>query len=145
MGDFEVRLLGPDDAHVLDDLDPGVFDGPLRPDSTAAALANPEHLLAVALVGSRVVAMASAVVITEPDKRPVLYVDEVGTAEPARRRGLATALMAALLEEARRRGCTGAWLMTEDDNATARAFYRAIGGTEAQRPVYITFDLSADG
>ncbi|WP_412069703.1 GNAT family N-acetyltransferase [Rubrivirga sp. IMCC43871] len=145
MGTFEIRLLGPDDAHVLDDLDPDVFDGPLRPDSTAAVLANPDHLLAVALAGTRVVGMASSIILTEPDKRPALYVDEIGTAEAYRRRGIATALMAATLDAARARGCTGAWLMTEDDNATARAFYRAIGGTEAQRPVYITFDLSADG
>ncbi len=142
MAPFTIRLLGPDDAHVLDDLDPDVFDGPLRPASTAAVLADPTHLLAVALVGGRVVGMASAVVITEPDKLPVLYVDEVGTADAVRRRGIATALMAAVLDAGRARGCTAAWLMTEEDNATARAFYRAVGATESQRPVYITFDLS---
>ena len=144
MSGFQIRFLGPDDAAVLDDLDPDVFDGPLRPDSTAAVLADANHLLAVALDGGRVVGMGSAVVITEPDKRPVLYVDELGTAETHRRRGVATALMGALLEEAGRRGCTDAWLMTEEDNATARAFYRAVGGTEEERPVYITFDLTAD-
>ena len=143
MSSIEIRLLGPDDAAALVSLDPGVFDGPLRPDSTAAALADPNHLLAVARVGQRVVGMASAVVITEPDKRPALYVDEVGTADAYRRRGIATALMTALLDAARQRGCTRAWLMTEPENATARAFYRAIGGTEAQRPVYITFDSDA--
>jgi len=143
MDGLTIRLLGPDDGHVLDDLDPDVFDGPLRPDAPAAVLADPAHLLAVALAGTRVVGMGSAVVITEPDKRPVLYVDEVGTADAYQRRGIATALMAALLDAGRQRGCTEAWLMTEAENAPARAFYRAIGGTEAQRPVYITFDLSA--
>ena len=141
MSAVEVRLLGPGDAGVLRDLDPDTFDGPLRPASTAAVLANPDHLLAVARVEGRVVGMASAVVITQPDKHPVLYVDEVGTADAYQRRGIATALMEAVLDAARQRGCTQAWLMTEADNAPARAFYRAIGGTEGDRPVYITFDL----
>lgn len=144
MDDVEIRLLGPDDVHALGDLAPDVFDGPLRPASTAAVLSNPHHLLAVARVGTRVVGMGSAVVITEPDKRPVLYIDEVGTAGAHRRRGIATALVAALLGAARDRDCSGAWLMTEADNVTARAFYRAIGGTEAMRPVYITFDLDGE-
>ena len=143
MDALTIHLLGPADAHVLDDLAPDVFDGPLRPDSTAAVLADPNHLLAVARLGGRVVGMGSAVVITEPDKRPVLYIDEGGTADAYQRRGVATATMAALLDAARARGCTEAWLMTETDNAPARAFYRAIGGTEAQQPVYITFDLAA--
>lgn len=141
MSAVEIRLLDPGDAGVLDDLDPDTFDGPLRPESVAAVLANPDHLLAVARVEGRVVGMASAVVITQPDKRPVLYVDEVGTADAHQRRGIATALMATVLDAARQRGCTQAWLMTEADNAPARAFYRAIGGTEGDRPVYITFDL----
>ena len=50
--------------------------------------------------------------------------------------------MQALLDRARQLGCTRVWLMTEAENEPARAFYAAIGGTEEQRPVYITFPLA---
>lgn len=138
---IEIRLLGPDDAHVLDDVDPDTFDGPLIERWTTAVLANPTHHLAVALDGARVVGMASAVHIAQPDKAPRMYVDEVGTADAYQRRGVATALMDTLLDHARTLGCTSVWLLTEEDNAPARAFYAAIGGTEGEAPVYITFDL----
>ncbi|PAP76183.1 GNAT family N-acetyltransferase [Rubrivirga marina] len=143
MEGLEIRILGPGDLGVLADVDPDTFDGPVDPRWAEAALVAPDQHLAVALDGTRVVGFAMGIRVVEPDKAPVLYVDEVGTADAYQRRGIATALMKALLDHARALDCTTVWLMTEEENEPARAFYAAIGGTEEQRPVYITFDLTA--
>ena len=48
--------------------------------------------------------------------------------DPAqRRRGLATAVMAALARQALDEGASAAWLQVEEDNAGARAMYRHLG------------------
>ncbi|AYL38060.1 GNAT family N-acetyltransferase [Streptomyces fungicidicus] len=48
--------------------------------------------------------------------------------DPAqRRRGLATAVMAALSRQALDEGASAAWLQVEEDNAGARAMYRRLG------------------
>ena len=48
--------------------------------------------------------------------------------DPAqRRRGLATAVMAALARQALDEGASAAWLQVEEDNAGARAMYRRLG------------------
>ncbi|EFL39304.1 GNAT family N-acetyltransferase [Streptomyces griseoflavus] len=48
--------------------------------------------------------------------------------DPAqRRRGLATAVMAALARRALDEGASAAWLQVEEDNAGARAMYRRLG------------------
>lgn len=46
-----------------------------------------------------------------------------------RRRGLATAVMAALARQALDEGASAAWLQVENDNAGARALYAALGFT----------------
>ena len=144
MDGIEIRRLGAGDLAVLDDVDPDTFDGPVIARHAEAALTNPNHHLIVALDGARVVGFASGVHYTQPDKAPVLFVDEVGTADAYQRRGIATTLVRAILDHGRSLGCTEAWLLTEADNAPARAFYAAIGGTEEDRPVYITFGLGPE-
>ena len=142
MDGIEIRRLGAGDRAVLDDVDPDAFDGPVVRRWAEAVLSAPNHHLVVALDGTRVVGMASAVHFAQPDKAPVLYVDEVGTADAYRRRGVASALMDAVLGHARTLGCTEAWLLTEADNAPARAFYAATGWREEPgRPVHFTFPL----
>ena len=47
-----------------------------------------------------------------------------------RRRGLATAITAALAAEAAARGVTGIYLQVEDSNAAARALYHRVGFTD---------------
>lgn len=145
MADIEIRLLGPEDRAAFDDVDPDTFDGPVVGHYVEAILSDPNHHLAVALDGTRVVGFASGVHFAEPDKAPVLYIDEVGTADAYQRRGIATALVRALLDHARALGCTAAWVLTEEDNGPARAFYAAIGGAEEpERPVHITFALGPE-
>ena len=73
-----IRLLGPGDAAVLENVAPGVFDKPIDACWTAEYLADARHHLVVALDGDQVVGMASGVQFLRPDKPPELWVNEAG-------------------------------------------------------------------
>ncbi len=139
---IEIRLLGPADHDVLDTVAPDVFDGPVDPRWVAEFLADERHHLAVALDGGLVVGMASAVHYVHPDKGPELWINEVGVAPAHRSRGVGRALLEALFERGRARGCTEAWVLTEEENTAARRLYARAGGHEEPRPVYVTFELT---
>lgn len=139
---IEIRVLGPADHARLGDVAPDVFDGPVDPRWAAEFLADERHHLAVALDGGRVVGMASAVHYVHPDKGPELWINEVGVTPSHRTRGVGTALLEALFERGRARGCAEAWVLTEEENEAARRLYASVGGKEEARPVYVTFDLN---
>jgi GNAT superfamily N-acetyltransferase len=54
------------------------------------------------------------------------YLQDLFTAEEARRKGVATALIDAVAEEARRRGALKYYWLTKEGNAPARALYDRI-------------------
>jgi aminoglycoside 6'-N-acetyltransferase I len=135
-----IRMLGPDDAPVLQRVAPGVFDNAIDARWTAQFLADARHHMAVALEGAVVVGMASAVHYVHPDKGPELWVNEVGVAPARQREGIATMLLEALFAHARALGCSQAWLGAEESNVAARGLYGSVGGEEAAM-MYVTFDL----
>lgn len=128
--DVVVQLLTSADLAVLGRVAPGVFDHEIRPDLAARFFANPANLLAVAVADGVVVGMASGIAYVHPDKEPQLFVNEVGVAEPFRRRGVARRLVTALIARGREAGCVEAWVATEAGNAPARALYASLGGDE---------------
>lgn len=138
-----VRMLGPEDADVLGHVAEDVFDNEVDARHTREFLDDSRHHLAVALEGTQVVGMASAVHYVHPDKGPELWINEVGVAPPYRGRRIARQLMEALFARGRELGCTVAWLGTEPENDAARKLYAATGGKE-EMMVYVTFDLSGD-
>jgi ribosomal protein S18 acetylase RimI-like enzyme len=140
--EIEVRVLGPDDAHLLAGVAAEVFDGPVQPRWAAEFLADPRHHLAVALEGGVVVGMASAVHYVHPDKPPELWINEVGVAPGHQGRGIGGRILSALLDHGRALGCVAAWVLTEDDNTAARRLYASRGG-RAEPTVMYTFDLTA--
>ena len=138
----EIRVLGPADVAVLESVAEEVFDGPVAARWSAEFLADPRHHLAVAIDAGLVVGMASGVHYVHPDKSPELWINEVGVASTHRRRGIGKRLLAALFARGRELGCTEAWVLTEEDNAEARALYASASGQErAERPVMFEFDL----
>ena len=140
---IDVRLLGADDAGVLADVDPDVFDGPVDPRWSAEFLADPRHHLAVAVDGGRVVGMVSAVHYVHPDKAPELWIDEVGVASAWRGRGLAPRLLQAMFAHGRALGCVQAWVLTSPDNAAACRAYERAGGVASPEPIVMyEFDLA---
>lgn len=136
-----IRLLGSADQDVLADVAPGVFDGPINSDFVAEFLADERHHLVVALDAGRVVGIGSAVHYLHPDKPNELWINEVGVAPTHLRRGIGKSMVEALLEKGRTLGCVEAWVLTDEENTPARRLYESVGGREAERPVYVTFDL----
>jgi aminoglycoside 6'-N-acetyltransferase I len=135
-----IRLLGPADAALLDNVAPGVFDNAVDMKLTAEFLADPRHHMVVAILDGQVVGMASAVDYIHPDKTREFWINEVGVAPSHQRRGIGKQVLEALLAHARSLGCRDAWLGTEEDNVAARRLYASAGGKQASM-VYVTFEL----
>ncbi|WP_236836065.1 GNAT family N-acetyltransferase [Blastococcus sp. KM273129] len=109
--------------------------GAALPATAAAVLRNAERPLFASVrpdpVAARPAAVARGVVVDE-----WLVVSAVTVDEPYRRRGLATAVMAALATEARARGATSCLLQVTASNAPALALYARMGFTEHHRYHY---------
>ena len=125
-----IRPLGPDDLERLCAVPEGLFDHPVNRRQAEAFLTSPGHALVMAFAGDLAVSFASGTVLLHPDKRPSMFVNEVGTREGWQRRGLALRVSRALFEQARAMGCDGIWLGTEPENAPALGLYRKLGGDE---------------
>lgn len=138
----DIRLLVPADAATLDHVAEGVFDGPVNAAWAAEFLADARHHLFVAVEGGFVVGMITAVDYIHPDKAPQLWINEVGVAPAYQRRGIARALLQAMLAHGRTIGCTEAWLGTEPDNEAARGLYEDAG-SRAEPFVLYAFPLAA--
>jgi ribosomal protein S18 acetylase RimI-like enzyme len=134
---IEVRPLTLAEVDVLLRVDPDVFDDEVRLEWARDYLADPRAHLAVAIVDGVVIGMASGLVYNHPDKPRQLFLNEVGVAEPYRRRGVGRRLIETLLEAGRAAGCVEAWVATETDNHTAREFYAALGGREEPSPAVV--------
>ena len=141
----EIRILRCGDEAVLTNVAPDVFDQVIDKYLTTEFLNDARHHLAVAIENGLVVGMASAVHYVHPDKRPQLWINEVGVAPTHRGRGLGKALLAALLEAGKTLGCTEAWVLTDRPNIRAMRLYSSVGGKESSsEQVMFSFQLAAD-
>ncbi|HEX6252215.1 MAG TPA: GNAT family N-acetyltransferase [Gemmatimonadaceae bacterium] len=128
---IEIRLLGRDDASVLANVAPDVFDHDVQAQLAAAFLADPRHHIVVALDDDRVIGFVSAVDYVHPDKPPELWVNEVGVSPDQRGAGVATRMLREMFKAGRALGCHQAWVLTERSNAPAVSLYHAAGGSES--------------
>lgn len=136
------RLIGEADLDLLISADTSVFDEPIDPALAKAYLAHPDYRIALATDGDKVVGMATGMFYFHPDKPLELFINEVGVAESHQRRGIASRLMALLLDAGRARGAGSAWVATETDNDAANGLYTNMGSS-GQGMVYYEFDLHA--
>jgi ribosomal protein S18 acetylase RimI-like enzyme len=135
----EIVRLGPgDDEKVV--AASHLFDGPARPDAVTRFLAEPHHHLLVAYVDGFPAGYVSAVETTHPDKGTEVFLYELAVDEGHRRKGIGTALVRALKELGRERGCYGMWVLTEPDNDAALGTYAAAGGRRGPDPVIFTWE-----
>jgi aminoglycoside 6'-N-acetyltransferase I len=125
---IQLRTLRTGDDAVLRNVADGVFDADVRPELVAEVLADPRHHLVVAVDDGVVVGMASGIHYVHPDKPPELWINEVGVAPTHRNRGIARAVVEALLNIARSLNCREAWVLTDDGNPAAMRAYQAAGG-----------------
>ena len=70
-----------------------------------------------------------------------MFLYELGVAEEARGQGIATALVEALADLARVRGCRGMWVLTDEGNAAGLGTYRKAGATIEQRTMLLEWRL----
>jgi ribosomal protein S18 acetylase RimI-like enzyme len=136
-----IRLLTSADRPALDNIAEGVFDNAVDGALAAEFLADPRHHICVAIEEGVIVGFASAVHYVHPDKPSELWINEVGVAPPFQRRRLAKAILQELRRHARALGCAEAWVLTDEDNAPARALYKSVGGHESPQ-LMVSFYLA---
>lgn len=138
MADSALSIVWIDQSNrtLLDSVAPGVFDEPIRQDRLSVYLQNSLNWMAVALMGDQVVGQCMCVVHHHPDKETELYLDEIGTAEGWRRKGIAWALMQAVFERTDKAEIEEIWLGTEADNIPAQKLYEKTGATGEPALIY---------
>ena len=108
-----------------------LFDEEIVWDTVAGErfLANPDCLFLLAEAGPVPCGFLTAYRLPRFDaKGAEVQLYEIGVDEAWQRRGVATALIAALDRWAREVGATEYWVITETDNVAANALYAATGG-----------------
>jgi ribosomal protein S18 acetylase RimI-like enzyme len=120
-----VRLVPGDENVVLAGTD--LFDAAPTPASAATFLASDGHHLLMAVNDEDPIGFVSGVETSHPDKGTEMFLYELSVDPAERRRGVGKALVEALHDLARERGCYGMWVGTEPDNAAALATYLAAG------------------
>ena len=134
----DVRMLEAGDAAVLANVADDVFDAAVDASLVDEFLRDPRHHLAVAIDRQQVVGFASGVHYVHPDKRPQMFINEVGVAPSHQGRGIGN-------ERARRLGCEEVWVLTERDNHAAMRLYGSTGGEPSPKDaVMFTFFLDRD-
>lgn len=139
---MEIRRLTPANASLLDRVSDDVFDKPVDPDRLAAYLAEPGHLMLVAIDDGTVIAQLAAIIHRHPDKPTELYIDEVGVTAAFQRKGIARKMLDAMISIGRDLGCEEAWVGTEPENLPARGLYESRGA-EAEAFVMYVYKLDA--
>ena len=139
----EIRRVAPGDEALLDRVAEDVFDHAIDLARLTAFLAEPRHLMVLAIEDDGlVVGQARAIIHLSPDEPDGLYIDNMGVDPAFQRRGLGGRLLDELLAWGKERGCTYAWLATETDNLPARALYDSRGST-AQEMVFYEYGEDA--
>jgi ribosomal protein S18 acetylase RimI-like enzyme len=143
--EIEIKRLSLDEAGILANIAPGVFDDPIAWECAREFLADPRHHLIVAIDNGSIVGFVSTVHYVHPDKpQPELWINEVGVADGYRGQGIGKAVMRETLNVGRRLGCAEAWVLTERSNEAAMRLYTSSGGEAAtQDAVMFTFHLDA--
>jgi ribosomal protein S18 acetylase RimI-like enzyme len=136
----ELRWLGEGDLDAVVAAE-HLFDGPVVREAAGRFLAEPGSHLCIAYEDGAPAGFVSGVELTHPDKGTELFLYELGVDEPYRRRGIGTALVRALAEVGRERGCSGMWVLTERENEAAVATYRRAGGGAEEDHVLLEWDL----
>ena len=114
-------------AGLLDRVAEDVFDERIDLGRLAAYLADPSHLMVLAVSNGEVIGQARGVVHRHPDEPTELYIDNLGVTPVRKREGVATRLLDDLVAWGRSLGCEQAWVGTEVDNEAARALYQGRG------------------
>lgn len=134
-----VRLARGDEHVVLAGAE--LFDDPPTEAWAGKFLSSEGHHLLIAF-DDRPIGFVSGVETTHPDKGTEMFLYELAVHPDHRSRGVGRALVGALADLARSRGCYGMWVATEPDNAAALATYQAAGAAPAERCVTLSWSFA---
>lgn len=132
----EMRLLGPDDMGVFENVAADVFDYEIDRERAAEFLDDPRHHIVVGLVNGMLVGMVSGVHYVHPDKVPQLFINEVAVDPAHQNQGIAKQMLGVMLDHGRALGCSEAWVLTDSDNTIARELYASAGGESEPQLMY---------
>ncbi|MFH8837154.1 GNAT family N-acetyltransferase [Streptomyces sp. NPDC017868] len=116
-----------------------LFDTAPVQEATEQFLADERHHLLIAYVDDIPAGMVTGVEMTHPDKGTEMFLYELGVDESYRGRGVGRALVSALADLSRERGCYSVWTITDEDNAAALATYSRAGGVPEAGQVVLTW------
>lgn len=138
-----IEILDSTNVYLLNECTHDVFDYAIDSRQLTAFIEDPRHMMTIAVENETVVGMASGVECFHPDKQPHLFINEVGVAPTHRRQGIGRELVIALIEFARERGCTCAWLGTDSDNVAGQACFGSVpGASEPQAFLLYEWELA---
>jgi GNAT superfamily N-acetyltransferase len=140
-GSVHIQRVGPGDQELVMGCS-HLFDNPAQEAATARFLADQRHHLLVAYEGETAIGFVTGVEMTHPDKGTEMFLYELYVDESHRRQGVGNTLVDGLDELARERGCYGMWVITDHNNAAARATYKGSRGVaEPDQVVFVwTFE-----
>src|SRR5262245_21640331 len=90
---FTIKVLTASDLSLLLNAADGVFDNPVDEGLAREFLEDPRHHIVVAISDGVVIGFASAIHYVHPDKRPELWIDEVGVAPAHQNQGAGKAIL----------------------------------------------------
>lgn len=136
------RLIGRDDAGrasaALADL---YHRNPFDRRRAAEVIGDESNVLVVAEIDGTPAGYGFAHVLDRLDGDRALFVYDIATSEPFRRRGVARAIVTSLLELARSAGCTKAFVVTERSNEAATGLYTSLGASAGFDDVVLSWPL----
>ena len=124
---MEARILKKGDEALLAAAAAAIEDDVPTPERCRALLADPSFVAVVPIDGDQPAGLTYGHVLPQLT-RTALLIYSVDTAESRRRRGAATATIAALRQLCLERGYYEMWVPTNGSNAPAMALYAACGG-----------------
>jgi GNAT superfamily N-acetyltransferase len=101
-------------------------------------------VLLLAKVGVTIVGAALAYRLPHPEGGGSLYVHELDTHPGYRRRGIARALMGALMDLARTNRWWEVWVAAETRSAAANALYMTLHPTETEAAMIYIYEIEGD-
>lgn len=141
---MRIRVAGPGDEAAVEEASRAF--GSERPGDATSFLARPETLLLLAEDDrGKLAGQVYGHVLTHPDGQCTVLLYALDVVAAARRRGVGRALTEAFVGEARMRGCTEVWVLTEPGNTAALATYASAGGRrEPDDSVMFVWPITGD-